>query len=392
MLEISSSRGLGDAATRLPAVIGILPWSWMGDGNNGNIVHADAARRVIGRYVEYEKAGEWTDAQIDHLRSENSHLVYVTANLIRIGVSGDHPSVRELVSSHIALTKNIERAALPVVVFGLGSQAGLNGLSEFSVAPETIRLLKVISDHSRKIAVRGEFTADACMRLGIKNIEVIGCQSMFWHLQPQFTWELSKSRIDIPSKIVFNFTYGPPESNLINQAIANGFDVIGQGNTAEEELKLGEVGLPKQTLDYSWEIGTAIKQGLIYREKYEDWIRSHFYQFRRLEPWLDHMRQYCFSYGTRLHGNMAAMLAGTRALWIVHDMRTKEVCDYFCLPWVYLSEVRNGVNLEALIDRADYSSCIQIYPERYRTLYDYVDQAGLPHALPPPLPANNQQR
>lgn len=388
MPEISS-RGLGDGATRLPAVIGILPWSWMGDGNNGNIIHAGAARRVIGRYVEYEKAGEWTNAQIDHLRSENSHLVYVTANLIRIGVSGDHPSVRELVSSQIALTKNIERAALPVVVFGLGSQTGLNGSSELSVAPETVRLLNVISDHSRKIAVRGEFTAETCMRLGIKNIEVVGCQSMFWHLQPQFTWELSKPRIDIPSKIVFNFTYGPPEFNLINQAIANGFDVIGQGNAAEEELKLGEAGLPKQNLDYSWEIGTAIKQGLIDREKYEDWIRSHFYQFRRLGPWLDHMRRYCFSYGTRLHGNMAAMLAGTRALWIVHDMRTKEVCDYFRLPWVYLSEVRNGVNLEALIDRADYSRCIQIYPERYRTLYDYVDQAGLPHALPPP-PANNQ--
>src|ERR1700751_560377 len=107
MLEISSSRGLGSATTRLPAVIGILPWSWMGDGNNGNIIHAAAARRVIGRYVEYERAGEWTDAQINHLRSENSHIVYVTANLIRIRVPSDHPSIRELVSSQVTLAKNI---------------------------------------------------------------------------------------------------------------------------------------------------------------------------------------------------------------------------------------------------------------------------------------------
>jgi Polysaccharide pyruvyl transferase len=390
--EISSSRGLVDTAARLPAVIGILPWSWTGDGNNGNIIHAAAARRVIGRYVEYEKAGEWSNAQIDHLRSENSHLVYVTANLIRIGVPGNHPSIRDLVSSQVALTKNIERAALPVVVFGLGSQTGLNGPSEFSVAPETVRLLNVISDHSRKIAVRGEFTADICMRLGIKNIEVTGCQSMFWHLQPRFTLELSKPMVDIPNKIVFNFTYGPPEADLIKQAIANGFDVIGQGNVAEEQLKLGKLSLSEQTPDFGWEVGTAIKQGLIEREKYEDWVKAHFYQFRRPGSWLDHMRRYCFSYGTRLHGNIAAMLAGTRALWIVHDMRTKEVCDFFRLPCVYLDEVRRGVDLKALIDRADYSRCIQIYPERYRTLYDYVDRAGLPHALPPPLPANNQQR
>jgi hypothetical protein len=66
-------------------------------------------------------------------------------------------------------------------------------------------------------------------------------------------------------------------------------------------------------------------------------------------------------------------------------MRTKEVCDHFRLPWVGLKEVRNGVNLEALFDRADYSRCVQIYPERYRVLYDYVNEAGLPHSLPAPI-------
>jgi hypothetical protein len=101
------------------------------------------------------------------------------------------------------------------------------------------------------------------------------------------------------------------------------------------------------------------------------------------------MRRYCFSYGTRLHGNMAAMIAGTRALWIVHDMRTKELCDHFGLPFVELKEVRGGVNLEALFDRADYSRCVQVYPERYRVLFEYVDGAGLPHSLPRPLAADN---
>jgi Polysaccharide pyruvyl transferase len=367
---------------KVPAVIGILPWSWIGDGNNGNIIHAAAARRIIGRYVEYEKAGEWTDVQIDHLRSTNSHLVYVTANLIRIGVSGNHPSIKDLIASQVVLAKNIERAALPVVVFGLGSQTGLDTPSEFAVAPETIRLLKVISDHSRKIAVRGEFTAEACLRLGIKNVEVIGCQSMFWHLQPRFASELSNPAIGNPTQIIFNFTYGPPEAALIRQAIESGFDVIGQGNVIEEEVKTGTVF---SSLDFGWEVGTAIKRGLIDQKKYEEWIKAHFYQFRHPGPWLDHMRRYSFSYGTRLHGNMAAMIAGTRALWIVHDMRTKEVCDHFRLPCVGLEDVRNGVNLEALFDRADFSRCMQIYPARYRVLYDYVNEAGLPHSLPAPI-------
>src|SRR5262249_22564141 len=156
------------------------------------------------------------------------------------------PSIKQLVASQVPLAKNIQRAALPVVVFGLGSQAGLNGPPGSSIAPETVRLLKVISDHSRKIAVRGAFTAEVCARFGISNVEVVGCQSVFWHRTAKFTWKLSEPVRDAPDKVAFNFTYGPPEARLINQAIALGYDVIGQGNTAEEQLKsLGaSPGLP----------------------------------------------------------------------------------------------------------------------------------------------------
>ena len=97
------------------------------------------------------------------------------------------------------------------------------------------------------------------------------------------------------------------------------------------------------------------------------------------------MQRYRFSYGTRLHGNIAAMLAGVRAMWIVHDMRLQEVCDHFRLPTIDFEKVKDGVNLEALYELADYSECSRVYPERYRVLFDYVDGAGLPHALPNPV-------
>jgi len=373
--------------SRVPAVIGVEPWSWKGDDNNGNMIHAAAARRMISKYVEFQRPGEWTDADIEQLRSENSHIVFVTANLIRLGVPGDHHTIKDLVGSQVPLAKNIERAALPVVVFGLGSQAGLSGPLELTVAPETVRLLKVISEHSRKIAVRGVFTAEACVRLGVKNVEVVGCQSMFWHRLPQFS-KLCDAVADPLDRIAFNFTDARFEANLINQAIANGYDVIGQGNVAEEDLKAQKSDASAlEPVEFSWDVGVALEQDLIDRGQYEQWIRDHFFQFHEPEVWLNHMRRYSFSYGTRLHGNMAAMIAGARALWIVHDMRLKEVCDHFRLPSIELKEVRAGVNLESLYDRADYSRCNQIYPERYRTLFDYVDSAGLPHSLPRPVDA-----
>jgi hypothetical protein len=351
------------------------------------MIHAAAARRMLSKYTEYNKPGEWTEAQVERLKSEHSHIVYITANLIRLGVPGDHPSIKALVASQVALTKNIERAALPVVVFGLGSQARLNGPYEFSVAPETVRLLNVLSDHSHKIAVRGAFTADACARIGVNNVEVVGCQSMFWHRSPQFSWQLSEPVKDKPEKIACNFTDARSEANLINQAMVCGYDFIGQGNGGEEDLKQQKGDASTSHIKLGWDVELAFENRLIDRRQYELWIRGHFYQFRRPEAWLDHMRRYCFSYGTRLHGNMAALIAGTRALWIVHDMRTKELCDHFELPWVELKEVQTGVQLEALFDRADYSRCFQVYPDRYRVLFEYVDRAGLPHSLAPPVVA-----
>jgi hypothetical protein len=371
---------------RIPAVIGTKPFSWRGDDNTGNMIHAAAARRMISKFVEYEGPGEWSDADIERLRSEHSHLVFVTANLIRLGVPGDHPSIKQLTAGLVPLAKNIERAGLPVVVFGLGTQASLNGPYQFTAAAETVRLLKVISDHARKIAVRGPFTAEACHKLGIKNVEVIGCQSMFWHRSPHFSWKLSETVPEKPDSVVFNFTDAPSEADLINQAIARGHDVIGQQNDAEEDLRANENGpqLVSPT-KYNWGVAFAFEKGLMKRADYEQWIKRHFYQFRRPEPWLEHVRQYSFSYGTRLHGNIAAMLAGVRAMWIVHDMRLKEVCERFRLPTIEFEEVRAGVDLQALYERADYSECCQIYPKRYRALFDYVDGAGLPHSLPTPI-------
>jgi hypothetical protein len=381
-----STIGSAESNSRVPVVIGTRPFSWLGDDNTGNMIHAAAARRMLSKFVECDRRGEWTDADIERLRADHSHLVFVTANLIRLGVPGDDPSIKQLVAGLGILTKNIERAALPVVVFGLGSQAPRYGPYEFTVAPETVRLLNVLSDHSRVIAVRGAFTAEACAKLGIKNVEVIGCQSMFWHRSPRFSWPLSEPVLDKPDGVVFNFTDAPSEANLINQAMARGHDVIGQQNDAEEFVKANQPGsLLPEPVKYNWGVAFAFEKGLTDRANYERWIRKHFYQFRRPDPWLEHMRRYCFSYGTRLHGNIAAFLAGVRATWIVHDMRLKEVCDHFCLPTIEFEEVRAGVALQALFDRADYSQCGRVYPDRYRALYDYVEGAGLPHALPSPV-------
>ena len=198
------------------------------------------------------------------------------------------------------------------------------------------------------------------------------------------------------NKIVFSSTcatYGTPNDVPIRET-APQLPVNPYGETKlaiERALHwYGEAyGLRSVSLRY---FDAAFERGLVDRGRYERWVRDHFFQFREPATWLNHMRRYCFSYGTRLHGNMAAIIAGARAVWVVHDMRLKEVCEYFRLPWVELKDVRAGMNVEALYDRADFYPCFQVYPDRYRILFDYIDGAGLPHSLPTPVGTSNALR
>ena len=47
-----------------------------------------------------------------------------------------------------------------------------------------------------------------------------------------------------------------------------------------------------------------------------------------LDPktWIEELSAYDFAYGTRIHGNIAALLAGTPAVVLAHDSRTLELC------------------------------------------------------------------
>ena len=71
--------------------------------------------------------------------------------------------------------------------------------------------------------------------------------------------------------------------------------------------------------------------------------------FFDVAEWMAHCREYDFVIGTRIHGTMVALQAGTPALCIVHDSRTLELCETMCVPHVHAEAVRDGITRDALI-------------------------------------------
>src|SRR5690606_27749609 len=78
-------------------------------------------------------------------------------------------------------TALIRRLTIPVVVLGVGHQATVaNDWSALDPMTETVKaFVAAVLDHGPSIGVRGELTADYLRALGFRDVEVIGCPSMF---------------------------------------------------------------------------------------------------------------------------------------------------------------------------------------------------------------------
>lgn len=356
--------------------------------NTGNFLHGFAARYIVGEHQNvHAYMDSVTDEIAEKLRSELSHIAFVAANSIRVG---DKTS---LVLSHKKLSDAFEKLQLPIIVFGLGAQAPIGqSISESFVAPETKRLLSVISHHAPKIAVRGEFTADLCKHLGVDNVEVIGCQSCFISRRSDFRLP---ELIGPPSaeRTVVNITSPEPEIRLMKEALASNSTFIGQ--TERFEYEISKIEHLKSVEDIPSEVLSLIRPGLLraFRSNridfkdYHEWVKKSFYQFYSMPPWFKKFKEgYDACIGTRFHGNMTAMQAGVPSLWIVHDSRTQEFCDYLGLPQAPLKAVQNGVPIAELFERYyETETFARKYPKNYARLYDYLSEHGVPHKLAAPV-------
>lgn len=352
--------------------------------NTGNFLHGYAARKILTEYCSVPMH-EWSDEELDYIRAECTHLAFVAATTLSVN------TVPPWTPRHEIYARNIERAGLPMVVFGLGAQAPLGqSVDDAVVDPRTVRLLSVLANHSTTIGVRGEFTAEICRKYRVSNVEVIGCQSCFLSLEPEYAAPPMVSNPEM-ARVVVNVTNYQNEWPLIMMATRERYGMIGQMNQFEFELKRRGYGpgdlIPEQLLKCA-HIGLrrAVKRGELSFDDYAAYVREHFEQFYSVRPWLEHLSEsYDFSFGTRLHGNMAALQAGVLALWAVHDSRTQEICDHLALPNLPVTVIDEISDVRELIQRTDYGPFVKRYPKAYRIFHDYLERQGVKHRLKSPV-------
>jgi hypothetical protein len=318
--------------------------------NTGNILFISALHKVISRETPTDHS-RFVAAEI---REKHDGLVIPAANWFNRS------------SDFGGLADRVEAVDLPVVMVGLGAQS-YSQETYPQPTPGTLRLLKVVSERCHSISVRGEYSADALAHHGVKNVTVTGCPSMLWNGKPLEVTKpekdvhriaLSSTRADMYEPVFLDDPSFAVSRMLSRLAYHKDIDYVAQTELADMQIAAGETVaslLDDRRREYLERLfeekdGAAIST----------YLRRRLKAFFNVESWTSYLAGMDFTIGTRLHGVIASLLAGTPAALIVHDTRTREMARHLRIPCFEARDIlesaeKTGLDFQRIYDSIDFS-------------------------------------
>ncbi|NRG34885.1 polysaccharide pyruvyl transferase family protein [Niallia circulans] len=279
----------------------------------------------------------------------------------------------EFIPSLRRYTKLINKLKIPVVVIGVGLRAPFEPkLNEgFPFDKDVKNFVKAVLKKSSIIGVRGEITAKYLTRLGFRegiDHVVIGCPSMY-----TFGRELSirNTRVTKESKICVNSSRRSQKKVL--DFIARGMAEYPNHYFIPQwlkELKLTYLGAPS--------IAEISKK---YPIKMSDpvYMNNRVRFFLNVPTWLEFIKDADLSFGARLHGNIAATIAGTPSLIIPKDARMRELAEYHQLTNLMANKITGKTSLLEIIEKSDFQSPVKVQGRNFDHFIDFLNKNQLEH-------------
>lgn len=345
-------------------------------GNTGNLVFSQSVRRLLSTADADITTGVFRHPP-EQINAEFTHLVIPLANAFRHRYADRLDRLSEL----------IEKLTIPVTVVGVGAQASLDGdvPGADKVGPAVQRFVAAVLRRSPTIGVRGAFTKTYLMSLGFADseIDVIGCPSMFMY-GPDLKIARKVETLGPDSPIALNISPYVAELGPISLDHAERYPRLvyqAQNRQSLELLLTGRYPMGERSRLRETGVPVTLDHPLIRQN------RVRFF----LDPrtWFEHLAGYDFSFGTRIHGNIAALLAGTPALVLAHDSRTFELADYHRIPLRRIDQLPKRPDAAELYAECDWEPLNAAHPERWETFAAFLDRHQLRHVY---LPGESAER
>lgn len=306
-------------------------------GNSGNLAFYESLRSYLTSF---------TDALFDHPGDQNSVGIIPCSNFI-----GSHANNK----SRAKFCKNYKGN---LVAIGLGAQADL-GEGQVDLGAGTETFLKELTSKAHdgpNITVRGHHTKKILDELGYGNFaEVLGCPSLFLNPDRNLGKQLAKNSKGSFTK--FAASAGSPlnESKYQSLEIKLAQMVSQKKGAYVVQHPLHFVQLARGDLESNrLSLFKKYNQVLcpdLNAAQFRKWCKRNLQCFFNLDAWINFLQSYDVMVGTRIHGTMLALQAGTPAVCIVHDSRTEELCQIMHIPYIYLADLDFNSIEEAVVEK-----------------------------------------
>lgn len=345
----------------------IITYNRIGD-NVGNLVYAYSIFRTLTTDEDVEIIPTnyiVSRLDVDEINETYDCFVIPLADAIR----------NSFVPEMTKLIKLINKLTIPCYVIGMGIRAPYHYETKgipFVHDDVLSDFVKAVLNKSGMISVRGEITADYLKKTGFLpevHFTVTGCPSFYTYGEDLNIKPLNLGDL---SEIAINNTVmtGKNTQDFLNRVMRTfpNHDYYPQRVNELATLYLGE--------RYKYKRKSEGYPGDIFHRLYrEDKVRFH----TNIYSWIKELREKDLSIGPRLHGNVAAVLAGTPAVWMVHDARMKELADYHKLPGMTEEDIRSNGDISELLSKIDYRSFLKGHRDRFRHYVDFLNKNKIDH-------------
>lgn len=319
--------------------------------NTGNFLFIKALREILGQkekvYESFTNAKSVTETEFDY-------IAISAANWINPDIDLE------------GLATLIEKTKLPCLVVGLGAQVEFERTAP-RLTRGTERFLKLISERSRYISVRGTKTQESLEKYGIYNTWITGCPSI---LGNSTRARCIPERINIkdPQKIILQGTRHRYSDAIFNSdhiskfnleiyryAINNQRPILIQSELADMYYimdRLNNKEINQKNSEYLMRVYQKSETEI------REYLRNHGLLYWNLDDWFEGLSQHEALIGTRIHGVISAILSGIPAVLLTHDERTSELAEVMSLPHKDIRSLEefNENTINSIISEASFNS------------------------------------
>lgn len=268
------------------------------------------------------------------------------------------------------INKNVKKSAddalfagtdAPFVAIGLGAQApDVN--HDFKMPEGTqewvAKIQSLAPGDGPNISVRGEYTLKVLRENGLGDRAVaLGCPSLYINparaLGAKIRRKLQKN---VPCVKVAtapgNIVKMTLEMSDIERSLAAIATDYGGGYICQHPPELFDFARGAMA-DVSEDTIRSVRDNVRPHLSLDDcatWFRRASRIFVNIPSWLEHLRSVDLVIGTRIHGTMLALQAGTPAVCVTIDSRQVELCEIMNIPSIPRADVERGVSVEHALD------------------------------------------